>query len=119
MTIPPEALKILTTLGPVAGKEIIKLLGKNPGSKVKMGAYQGCPITLFGNKACIVTNADNGEVVFLTSDTIEDYSYIKEKKRLAGVTLRTYFYYDIKFKNGSESYIRMRRKYRDAMFSHM
>ena len=41
--------------------------------------------------------------------------YVKEKKRTVGLARHTYFYYDITFKDGSESYVRMRRKYRDAM----
>lgn len=120
--IPPEAIpvakKILTVGGPIVGKELKKYLSKNHGSKVKMGAYQECPVALFGDKACIVANADNGEYVLLTSDTIQSYQYIKEKKKLSGAGYRTYFYYNITFKDGSESYVRMRRKYRDAMVSY-
>ena len=34
-------------------------------------------------------------------------------------TFKTYYYYNIVFKDGNRSYVRMRRKYRDAMLSHM
>lgn len=121
--IPPEAViaakKILTYGGPIAAKELKKYLSKDHGSKVKMGTYQECPIGLFGDRACIVANADNGEYVLLTSDTIQSCSYVKEKRRFVGLTSHTYFYYSITFKDGSESYVRMRRKYRDAMLNHM
>lgn len=121
--IPPGTLiaagqKVLTVLGPIAGNKLVKYLSKDHGSKVKMGAYQECPIGLFGDKACIITDADNGEVIFLTSDTIQSYKYIKEKRRIVGITNHTYFYYNITFKDGSESYVRMRRKYREAMKSY-
>lgn len=109
------AVQILTLVGPVALKEAKKLWEKDHGSKVKKGVYSECPIEMFGDKACIVVNEDGGEVVLLTSDTIQSCQYVKEKKRLVGVKYHTYFYYDITFKNGEESYVRMRRKYRDAM----
>lgn len=122
-TPPPEAIavakKILTYGGPIAAKELKKYLGKDHGSKVKMGVYQECSIGMFGDRACIIANADNGEYVLLTSDTIQSYKYVKEKRRVVGLTSHTYFYYNITFKDGSESYVRMRRKYRDAMLNHM
>jgi len=120
--IPPEALaaakKIAVFLAPTVLAQAKKYWEKDHGSKVKQGKFQECSIELFGDKACIVVNEDQGEVVFLTSDTIQSYQYVKEKKRIVGLTRHTYFYYDITFKDGSESYVRMRRKYRDAMLSY-
>lgn len=117
MIIPPGAVpaakKLLTVLGPVAAGQLKKYFSKDHGSKVKMGAYQDCPIGLFGDKACIITNEGNGEVIFLTSDTIQTYRLTKEKFRPA--RMKTYYYYDITFKDGSTSYVRMSKKYRDAM----
>ncbi len=77
--------------------------------------FQNCSVEMFGDKACIVVSEDSGEIVMLTSDSIQSYHYVKEKKRLVGASYHTYFYYDITFKNDCESYIRMRRKYRDAI----
>ena len=92
-----------------------KYVNKNHGSKVKMGEFAEASIKMFGNKACIKLNKNGSKVLLLTSDNVESYHYVKEKKRLVGATLHTYFYYEIKFKDGTESYVRMRRKYRDAM----
>ena len=125
--IPPEVLAqaaswakrgIVTVVAPSAWNQIKKYISKDHGSKVKQGAFQECPLEMFGDKACIVVNEDSGEVVMLTSDTIQSYRYVKEKKRTVGLTRHTYFYYDITFKDGSESYVRMRRKYREAMESY-
>ncbi len=113
------AVQILTIVGPVALKKAKKFWETDHGSKVKKGAYSECPIELFGDKACIVVSEDGGEIIMLTSDTIQSCHYVKEKKRLVGVKYHTYFYYDITFQNGEESYVRMRRKYRDAMETYM
>jgi len=107
--------KLLTVAGPAALKEAKKFWETDHGSKVKQGAFHECPIEMFGDKACIVVHEDSGEVVMLTSDTIQSYHYVKEKKKLNGAGYHTYFYYNITFKDGSQSYVRMRRKYRDAM----
>lgn len=113
------AVQILTIVGPVALKKAKKFWETDHGSKVKMGAYCGCPIESFGDEACIVVSEDGGKIIKLTSDTIQSCRYVKEKKRLVGVKYHTYFYYDITFKDGKESYVRMRRKYRDAMEAYM
>lgn len=109
------AVQILTLVGSEALKITKRFWEKDHGSKVKRGAYSECPIELFGDKACIIVDEGIGEIIMLTSDTIQSCHYVKEKKRLVGVKYHTYFYYDITFKNGEESYVRMRRKYRDAM----
>lgn len=121
--IPPKvvaaAKNILIYGGPVAARELKKCVSKDNGSTVKMGAYQKCPIEMFGDRACIIVNADKGEYVLLTADTIQSYKFVKKKKRLTGAGYRTYFYYNITFHDGSESYVRMRRSYRDAMKNSM
>ena len=117
--IPPQVIvgakKVVTVLAPTALNAAKKYWSKDHGSKVKRGAFHECSIEMFGDKACIVVDEDNGQIVMLTSDTIQSYKYVKDKKRIVGLTYHTYFYYDIVFKDGSESYVRMRRKYRDAM----
>ncbi len=117
--IPPEAIpvakQIVIALAPAVLDKARKCWSKDHGSKVKQGAFQECSVEMFGDKACIVVNENNGEVVMLTSDTIQSYRFVKKKERTVGLSRHTYFYYDITFKDGSESYVRMRRKYRDAM----
>ena len=69
--------------------------------------------------AFIVVDMSRGEVVMLTSDTIQSCQFLKEDKKLNKGKFKTYYYYNIVFKDGNRSYVRMRRKYRDAMLSHM
>jgi hypothetical protein len=113
----PQAVakKIVEVVGPIALKQAKKFWDTDHGSKVKQGAYHECPVEMFADKACIVVNEERGEIVLLTSDNVESYRYMKEKKRLNGVQMHTYYYYEIDFKNGEHSYVRMRRKYREAM----
>jgi len=119
MVLPEIAVKtgtkLITILAPTAFKEISKLLKEEHGSKVKMGAFPGCAIEMAGDKACIVADTKHGGVVFLTSDNIKSYRFVKEKERQVGLKRHTYYYYDIIFKDGSESYVRMRKKYVKAM----
>lgn len=97
-------------------KTVDKILGKlDRGSKVMYGAFGDCPIELFGSKAGIVTDKKKGETVFLTSDTIQFCEYLGERKETGYVKTHTYFYYEITFKDGRKSYVRMRRKYKEAM----
>ena len=113
------AKKLAVVLGPVALKEVKNYLLGNHGSKVKMGDYADCKIARFGDTACIVVDSNGGEVVLLDRDNVESYSFIKEKKRMVGLKYKTYFYYNIKFKNGQKSYIRISRKNRTAFLQHM
>lgn len=92
-----------------------KTVGDKLGSRVKRGAFQNCNLEMFGDKACIVVNENSGEVVLLTSDTIQSRRKVKEEKKLGGKGIHTYFYLDIIFKDGSESYAKMRRKYYEAI----
>ena len=123
MVIPPvDPIAAATTIGPVAlkmaKKQFKKYLSKDHGSKVKKGEFAEATIEMFGDKACIQLNKEGSQVLLLTSDNIQSYRYVDEKKRMGGKGLHTYFYYDIVFKDGSESYVRMRRKYRDAMLKY-
>ena len=124
-TIPPEVVvvtgKLLkegikTVVGPMVFKKTKKWLEKDHGSKVKEKKYRECPIELFGDMACIITDIEKGEIVLLTSENIKALKFVKEKER--GFPLHTYYYYKIEFKDNSESYVRMRRKYRDAMLKY-
>lgn len=87
MAIPPispqvlDGVKaILTALGPSVLEETKKYWSKDHGSKVKRGAFQECSIEMFGDKACIVVDENDGNIVMLTSDTIQSYQYVKKKK---------------------------------------
>ncbi len=115
--IPPEAIHvaktIVTALAPSALSAAKKYWSKDHGSKVKRGAFQDCSIEMFGDKACIVVNEDSGEVVMLTSDTIKSCQFIEKKFRVK--RMKDYYYYNITFKDGRESHVRMSEKYRDAM----
>lgn len=113
------APKIIKIAGPIALEQITEYLSGNHGSKVKEFAYADCKIARFDNIPCIVVDAGSGEIIPLNADTIEKYTFIKEKKRMVGVKLKTYFYYDIMFKNGERSRIRISRKNCDAMFHNL
>lgn len=118
MKIPKEIIDLAKVLGPEVLAELIKYFGKTHGSKVKEGSYKDCTIELDGDKAFIVTNPEKGEVVWLTSDNIQSYKFVKEKEKLHNMKMETYYYYSITFKDGSTSYIRMREKYKIAMIRH-
>ena len=119
--IPPQVIpiameaaqKIVVVLAPAALAKAKRYWSKDHGSKVKRGAFQECSVEMFGDKACIVVNEDSGEVVMLTSETIQTYRYVKEKYKTS--RMKKYYYYDITFKDGSESYVRMSKKYQEAM----
>lgn len=89
-----------------------KELTKNHGSKVKKGLYEECKITLIGTKACIYLG--NKEYLELTDKNVQRITFIKEKHKID----HTYYYYEIEFCDGRSSYVRMRRKYKDAMYAH-
>jgi len=126
----PEQIALLETAFEAA-KKAGKIVATIPGlipflkslvkshSKVKTGAFCDCSIKLFGDKACIMVDKDRGEVIMLTSDTIQSCRYVESKKKVKPNGVHTYFYYDITFKDGRESYVRMNRKKRDAMMAHM
>lgn len=108
---------IVSILAPVALEKAKGYWGGNHGSKVKMGAFQECKVEMFGDKACIVVDPERGEIILLTSDYIQSCQFVKEKfKKLK---MKTYYYYEIVYKDGKQSYVRMSGKYRDAMTRHM
>lgn len=96
-------------------------LTKPHGSKVKKGAYKDCLIELDESKeyAFIVVDPTRGNILYLTSDTIQSCEYVKKAKKRRYLEYKTYYYYNITFKDGRRSYVRMRKKYRNAMFNHM
>ena len=102
-------------------KKTVSYMEEPHGSKVKDGAYKDCLIETDPDEeyAFIVVDMSRGEAVMLTSDTIQSCQFLKEDKKLNKGKFKTYYYYNIVFKDGSRSYVRMRRKYRDAMLSHM
>ena len=123
--IPPEIIAALTSatkkgittiILPHLWSKSAKYFEKDHGSKVKEGTHKECSIELFGDRACIVLN-DPGKIIFLTSDEIEYCDFIEKKFRpLRG---HNYYYYNIFFKDGSKDYVRMRRKYKEAMERYM
>lgn len=124
MDISKTASDMVKILAPMVLEEMREKLEKYKsiphGSKVKKGAFKDCTIELDkdGGKAFIVVNPVKGEVVWLTSENIRSFQFVKEKERLHNLKMKTYYYYSITFKDGSTSYVRMRKKYRNAMLKH-
>lgn len=112
-------MDIIAAALPVALGEAKKLfkkyLQKDQGSKVKKGAFAEASIEMYGNQACIQLDKAGRNVLLLTSDNVRSYEYVKEKKKAHGLTVHKYYYYTIYYTDGSSSYVRMRKKYRDAM----
>lgn len=111
------ALNVVTELSPTVLNKLKNQIGKPHGSKVKEGKFKDCTIELADDKAFIaVTVTDKkGEIVWLTSENIKDYQFVKKKKKFRKGKLKTYYYYTITFKDNSSSYVRMRKKYCKAM----
>ena len=101
-------------------QELLNYFLKNHGSKVKEGAFKDCTIELAGDKAFIAVTPKKGEIIWLTSDNIQSYQFVKKKDRFRPLKMayKTYYYYTITFKDGSTSYVRMRKKYRKAMMKY-
>lgn len=110
-----DAVKIL---GDEVKKKIENYVGKPHGSKVKAGDFKDCTIELAEDKAFIVVKAKKSEIVWLSSEQIQSYRFVKKKKKLRKGKFKTYYYYTITFKDGRESYVRMRKKYLKAMKKH-
>lgn len=119
MEILTVAVDLMKLLGPVVLDELIEYGGKPHGSKVKEGAFKDCTIELADDKAFIVATPESGEIVWLTSDYIQSCQFVKEKEKLHKGKLKKYYYYNIIFKDGSVSYVRMRKKYREAMLNNI
>lgn len=105
--------KIAKKIGEEALKEAGDYLSKDHGSKVKAGYYKDCSVILDGDKACIVTEPVSGMGIFLTEAYIQSWKFIKKKK--INPLMQDYFYFQIVFKDGTESTVRMREKYVEAM----
>lgn len=120
-----DAGTLIAILGPHAKKlledRVKEYLKKPHGSKVKEGAFEDCTIELDEDTdmAYIAVNPSRGEVIYLTSNTIQSVQFEKEDQKWRKGKLKTYYYYYITFSDGRRSRVRMRRKYRDAMLSHM
>lgn len=116
-----EVVKLAEMLGFKSIPDLLKYFLRNHGSKVKEGAFKDCTIELAGDKAFIAVTPEKGEIVWLTSDNVESYQFVKKKDRFRPIKMSysTYYYYTITFKNGKTSYVRMRKKYRKAMLNHM
>ena len=118
MPFPPvDPAAAAATIGPVAlkfaKKWYKKYTSKDRGSKVKKGEFAEASIEMFGDKACIQLDEKGSRVLLLTADNIQSYRFVK--KKFKKLKLKDYYYYEITFKDGSESYVRMSEKYRDAM----
>lgn len=106
--------QIAIKVAPIIWEKAKLYFSQDHGSKVKSGAFADCPIEMFDNQAGIIVDEDTREIVMLTHENIQTYHFVKEKTRAAG-KMHKYYYYDITFKNGLKSYVRMRKKYRNAM----
>lgn len=121
--IPPEAIVaatdlakkgLVTIIAPAVLKEVKKYWKKDHGSKVKEGTYKNCSIDMFADKACILVDSEQGQIVLLTNSEIESCRFVKEKFKVNRG--KNYYYFEIYFKDGNHSYVRMSKKYRDAMY---
>lgn len=118
MLFPPiDPATAAAAIGPVAlnvaKKWYKKYTSKDRGSKVKKGEFAEASIEMFGDKACIQLDEKGSRVLLLTADNIQSYRFVKEDFKVTRG--KTYYYYDIVFRDGTESYVRMSKKYRDAM----
>lgn len=118
MPFPPvDPVAAATTIAPVAvqiaKKWYKKYTSKDHGSKVKKGEFAEASIEMFGDKACIQLDEKGSRVLLLTSENIQSYRFVEKKYKK--LKLKDYYYYEITFKDGSGSYVRMSKKYRDAM----
>lgn len=85
---------------------------KDHGSKVKMGMFAECSIERYADRACIV-DKDNGLWIALTSENVKECRYLRKKYKVSRG--KKYYYYEIIFANGSSSYVRMSKKYRECL----
>lgn len=96
--------------------EIIKAeLKKDHGSKVKVGRFHDCSIVFAGTKSCIVVDAEQHELVYLTPECVLRSRYVEKKFRPSRA--KTYYYYELIFKDGTESYVRVSEKHRQNLES--
>lgn len=90
-------------------------LKKDHGSKVKVGRFHDCSIVFAGTKSCIVVDAEQHELVYLTPECVLRSRYVEKKFRPSRA--KTYYYYELIFKDGTESYVRVSEKHRQNLES--
>lgn len=88
-------------------------LKKDHGSKVKVGRFHDCSIVFAGTKSCIVVDAEQHELVYLTPECVLCSRYVE--KRFRPSRAQTYYYYELIFKDGTESYVRVSKKHRQNL----
>ena len=105
--------EIIVTCLDAAFEKIKKELKTDHGSKVRAGRFYGCSIIYAGTKSCIVVDKEKHELVYLTPENVL-LSRCVEKKffPLRG---KNYYYYELVFKDGSESYVRVSKKHRQNL----
>lgn len=114
------AANIVAAIGEIIVKyigdlpETIKAeLKKDHGSKVKVGRFHDCSIVFAGTKSCIVVDAEQHELVYLTPEYVLCSRYVEKKFRLSRG--KTYYYYEIIFRDGTESYVRVSEEHRQNL----
>lgn len=126
-TMPNAANKIDENLGRVvdqvggivdecigdAYEAIKKELKKHHGSKVKVGCFVGCPIVEAGTTSCIVVDEDKHTLVYLTPENVLRSTRVKKNFRL--VRGKIYYYYELLFRDGSQSHVRVSKKHRNNL----
>lgn len=92
----------------------LKEYAKKPnGSKVKAGRFKDCRIIHHGSKSYIQVDTydtANPILLYLTPECVQACRYDRKKFKLPKG--KTHYYYEIIFKDGSESYIRVSEKHR-------
>lgn len=81
------------------------------GSKVKAGRFEGCRIVYAGKSSYIELGDDL--LLYLTPDCVESVSFSHKKYRVK--KLANYYYYNIRFRDGSESFVRVSEKHRENL----
>lgn len=87
---------------------------KDHGSKVKEGVFAECPIDDVGEVRIIIDETHKNDIM-LTSATVKECVYLKEKERQRGLKKKMYYYYKITFVDDQECYIRISEKYRNIL----
>ena len=96
-----------------AYEAIKKELKKDHGSKVKAGRFVDCPVVAVGTTSCIVVDEDNNTFVYLTPENVLRSTHVKKNFRL--IRGKTYYFYELVFRDGSQSYIRVSKKHRNNL----
>lgn len=89
-------------------------LGLLHKSKVKEGTFEDSMIALYMGKAWILCESEC-TIIPLSDSTIMRCSFVKTKEKTVGLKRKTYYYYDIHFRNYNACRIRISEKYRNAL----